>query len=128
MSGKYGANQYKQTAVTTATREQVLLMLYEAAIRNIKRAADLTDTKDRAKRGESIGKAHDIIIELITSLDHQVGGAVSQELERLYNYVIEQLIKGNIENKREPLISAVKVLETLLDGWKGAVAQIQGKK
>ncbi|NBS66963.1 MAG: hypothetical protein EBT33_21980, partial [Betaproteobacteria bacterium] len=35
-------NAYRQTAVTTASREQVLIMLYEGAIKHLKKASDCT--------------------------------------------------------------------------------------
>ncbi|HLE01186.1 MAG TPA: flagellar export chaperone FliS [Bdellovibrionota bacterium] len=124
MVGNYGANQYKQTAVKTANRGQILLMLYEAAVQNVKKATLAIDKKDIKAKGIAIGKAHDIINELVNTLDFEVGGNVARELERLYNFSIEQLIKANVENSKEPLQAVQKVLETLLDGWRIAVDQV----
>jgi flagellar secretion chaperone FliS len=117
-------NQYKQTAITTANRGQILIMLYEAAIKNVKKAAESLEKKDIAAKGMAIGKAHDIINELMNTLDFNVGGKIAEDLERLYNFMAEQLIKANAENKAEPLQVTLKLLETLLDGWRGAVEQI----
>lgn len=123
MAGNYGANQYKTTAVTTANRGQILLMLYEAAIRNTRRAMLALDKKDIAAKGVAIGKVHDIINELANTLDFEVGGTIAKDLERLYHYVIELLVKANIENSKQPLETVQKLLETLLEGWKVAVEQ-----
>jgi len=125
MSVKYGqgANQYKQTSIKTATKGQLLIMLYEAAIRNVKKAAEAIDRKDIPAKGMAIGKAHDIINELLNTLDFEVGGQIARDLERLYNYMIEQLVKGNVESNKEALQSVQKNLETLLSGWKVAVEQ-----
>src|ERR1700757_2811244 len=120
----YGANQYKQTAIKTANRGQLVLMLYEGAIQNVKKATLALDKKDLATKGVAIGKAHDIINELLNTLDTEVGGKVAQDLERLYNFMIEQLLKANLESKKEPLQSVQKLLETLLEGWRGAVEQV----
>lgn len=130
MSNTYGANQYKQTSIKTANRGQILLMLYEAAIKNVKMATLAIDKKDTAAKGMYIGKAHDIINELTATLDFEVGGEIARNLERLYNFIIEQLVKANVESSKEPLVACQKVLETLLEGWRGAVAQVnqgQGK-
>ena len=121
---KLGANQYKQMAVKTANRGQILIMLYEGAIQHIKRAMVALDKKDLVTKGKSIVKAHDIINELLNTLDFEVGGQVAIDLERLYNFITEQLIKANLENSKEALESAQKVLETLLSGWKTAVEQV----
>ncbi|MCM2324082.1 MAG: flagellar export chaperone FliS [Oligoflexia bacterium] len=124
MAGNYGANQYKQTQVKTANRGQVLLMLYEAAIANVKKASLAIDKKDIAVKGMAIGKAHDIINELVATLDFNIGGEVARNLERLYNFMTEQLVKANLENSKEKLQTVQKLLETLLEGWKGAVEQV----
>ncbi len=124
MSNNYGANQYKQTSIKTANPGALLIMLYEAAIRNVKQATLALDKKDLAAKGLHIGKAHDIINELNNTLNFEVGGEIAMNLERLYNFMIEQLVQANIENSTTKLIAVQKVLENLLEGWKGAVAQV----
>src|SRR4051794_29501405 len=101
MAGPYGANQYKQMAVKTANRGQILIMLYEAAIQNVKKATLCIEKKDPAGKGMAIGKAHDIINELLNTLDFEVGGQIAKDLEKLYCFMTEQLMKANMENKVE---------------------------
>lgn len=127
MSG-YGKNAYKQTSITTASRGQILIMLYEAAIQNIRKACVCIDNKDIAGKGKHIIKAHDILNELVTTLDHNIGGEISKELERLYNFCIEQLIKANMNTDKVPLQGAEKVLTTLLSGWREAVQKFQNEQ
>lgn len=98
-------------------------MLYEAAIRNLRNAAVCIDKKDLAGKGVAIGKAHDIVNELMNTLDHSLGNEVTQNLERLYAFMIETMIQANIENSKEKLATVQKNLETLLEGWRGAVAE-----
>ncbi len=121
-------NAYKKTAVTTASKEQVLIMLYEAAIKYVKKAAECCQKNDFAGKGQAVGKAHDIINELNNTLDFEVGGEIAKNLERLYMFMIDQLTKGNMENDATKFQSVQKLLENLLEGWKGAIAQIQGAK
>jgi flagellar secretion chaperone FliS len=119
----YGANQYKQMAVKTANRGQILIMLYEAAVQNVKKATAAIDAKDIAGKGVAIGKVHDIINELLNTLDFEVGGQIAIDLERLYNFMTEQLIQANMDGSKEKLGSVQKLLETLLDGWRAAVIE-----
>lgn len=119
----YGAKNYKQQQITTATPGQILIMLYEGAILNVKKASAAIDSGDLAEKGKYIGKTHDIINELSVSLNFEVGGEIAKELERLYNFMVSQLLKANVENSKEPLQAVQKTLETLLEGWRGAVAQ-----
>ena len=119
------ANQYKQTAIKTASPGQVLLMLYEGAIQHLRKAVDCMDKKDIAGKGKFFGKAHDIVNELTATLDFNVGGEIAKDLERLYNFISSQLIKANMENSKDTLVQVIKLLETLLAGWRGAVEQVQ---
>jgi flagellar protein FliS len=126
----HGANQYKQTAVKTANRGQLLLMLYEAAIKNVKKATVAIEQKQLGEKGVAIGKAHDIVNELMNTLDVNTGGDIARDLERLYHFMTEQLVKANMAAPSEPqaatdaLRTVQKLLETLLDGWRGAVEQV----
>jgi flagellar protein FliS len=121
-------NAYRQTAVTTASKEQVLIMLYEGAIKHLKKASESCQKKDLAAKGVAVGKAHDIIIELSNSLDFSIGGDIAKNLERLYMFMVEQIIQGNMNNDATKFDQARGLLENLLEGWKGAVAQIQQEK
>jgi flagellar protein FliS len=121
----YGAKNYKQMQITTASPAQILVMLYEAAIQNVKKAILAIEQKNPAEKGKYIGKTHDIINELTVSLNHEVAGQIAKDLERLYNFMIAQLLKANVDSDKEPLLSVQKNLETLLEGWRGAIVQFQ---
>lgn len=124
MSNPY--NKYKKTSVMSASREQILLMLYEGAIRFTKLAIQAVEENKIADRGQNIVKAYDIILELQISLDHKIGGELSVQLDQLYVFVLEQLTKANLTGDKAALEGVVKILENLYDGWKQAIEQ--GKK
>lgn len=113
--------KYKQTAVESASREKLLLMLYEGAIKFVKKAIIACESDDVAGRCENIGRAYDIVLELMNTLDFKVGGEVAENLERLYMFITDELTRANITGKNEHLKNVLKILETLYDGWKEAV-------
>lgn len=121
----YGLGAYKKTSVATASKEQILLMLYQAAIKNCKKAMEAIDNKDVAKKGEFIGKLQDIIVELNNSLDFEVGGDVAKELASLYDYMMYATTQANIKISKEPLEGVLNVLNTLYDGWLAAVKSLR---
>ncbi len=125
MTNPAGANQYKRTAVQTANPGQVLIMLYEAAIKYVKKASVCIDAKDIPGKGQNIGRVHDILNELTNTLNFEVGGKIAHDLEALYNFMIGQLVKANAENDKAALEVVQKNLETLLAGWRVAVEQVQ---
>lgn len=117
--------KYKQTQVISATREQILLMLYEGAIKYTKLALKATEEKKVVDRCTQLGRAYDIVMELNNTLDHSVGGEISSTLEQLYTFVTDQFTQANLTGDPEPLRNALKVLETLFEGWQGAVQKLK---
>ena len=115
--------KYKTTAIMSASKEQILLMLYEGAIRFTKLAIVAAEQKNIAERGKNILKAYDIIMELHASLDHKVGGDLPKQLESLYLYMMERYTKANMTGDIESLKSCQTVLENLHQGWKQIIEQ-----
>lgn len=125
MQKPYGNKAYHQTNITTASREKILLMLYEGCIRFFKKTKLAMEAKNTAQKGEMLAKAQDIVAELLNSLDHEKGGDISKQLEALYIYIFDQSTEANIENNPEKIQICINILETLYDGWKGAIDQLQ---
>lgn len=121
----YGLGAYKKTSVETASKEQILLMLYQAAIKNCKKAIEAIEQKNLAKKGEYIGKMQDIVVELSNSLDFEVGGEVAKELASLYDYILYSSTQANIKIDKSHLEGCLKVLNTLYDGWTEAIKNLK---
>ncbi len=122
---KNAYQKYKTTSVQSASREKIMLMLYEGAIRFTKLAIQAAEEKKIADRGTNIGRAYDIVLELNNTLDHKVGGEISKNLEQLYMFITDMYQQGNISGDPKYLRDALKILETLYDGWNKAVEQLK---
>lgn len=122
---KNAYQKYKATSVQSASRETLLIMLYEGAIKFVKKAVIGCEKNDIAERGLNIGKAYDIIMELNNTLNHEVGGEIAINLERLYLFMTDQLTKANISGDKKHLEAVLKVLETLLSGWREAIEKLK---
>ena len=62
-----------------------------------------------------------IIGELRASLDHAAGGDISRDLDRLYEFVLDQLSQANLKRTAEGVTAAIDVMRTLKEGWDGIV-------
>ncbi len=117
--------KYKQTQVVSASREKLLLMMYEGAIKFTKMAIKATEEKNIVERCNTIGRVYDIVTELNNTLDHKVGGDIAKNLEQLYMYITDQLTQANLKSEVEPLKNSLKILETLYEGWVSAVEKMK---
>jgi flagellar protein FliS len=115
------AKAYQQQAVLTASKEKLVVLLYDGAILNIDRAQRAFDASDVAAVGEAIGKAFAIIGELRSSIDHEQGGEIAENLERLYDFAQDRLFNANRNRDPSPLSEARSVLVTLKEGWNAVI-------
>jgi flagellar secretion chaperone FliS len=123
MSDAY--KKYKANSVQTASREKILLMLFEAAIKFTKLAIKACEEKNISDRGYNIGRAFDIVNELNNSLNHNIGGDLTKNLEGLYMFVTDQFVQANISGNAKHLNDALKILEILNNGWIQAVEKLK---
>ena len=112
---------YQKTQVTTASKEKILLLLYEGAIRFVRHARVAMNENKIAEKGTNISKATAIVSELMATLDFKVGGDLAVELESLYVFMIDKLIEANIKNDPECLDVVENLMRTLYVAWKDVI-------
>lgn len=115
------ANQYQNIQVTTSSPEKILIMLYDGAINFTRIAIDKIGKGDMGGKGIYISKTQAIVGELMSTLNHEVGGDIAKQLESLYVYLIDELIAANINNNAKPLHNAVRILTNMRDTWVEAI-------
>jgi flagellar protein FliS len=117
------AQVYQRNHYYTADRGTVLLMLYQGAIDFLKKAKSRLNEGDLEAKGAYIAKAHAIISEFLTSLKRDADSDLPRKLEDLYRFMLDQLVQAHLGNDSKPLDDVISLLETLLEGWQGAVVQ-----
>ncbi|MGJ8620947.1 MAG: flagellar export chaperone FliS [Methylophilaceae bacterium] len=115
-------NQYKkvslETGVEAANPVELIVMLYDGAIVACNAAIPFVKQNDYKNRSHYIYKAIRIIQSgLRMSLDHEVGGDIAINLDALYIYMTNQLVKANIEVIEEPIKEVVRLLTELRGAW-----------
>lgn len=122
------ARAYLATQVETTTQGELLLMLYEAAIKFLKRAKVEIDNKDYAKKGIYISKAMAIIHELTESLNKEKGGEITPKLSSLYRFCTSQLITANIRLDKKMIDDVINILDGIRSAYAQIVPMADGKK
>ncbi|GIO42012.1 MULTISPECIES: flagellar export chaperone FliS [Paenibacillus] len=107
--------KYKQSSVQTSTPAQLLIMLYDGAIRFIRGAVEAINAEDIQKKNELIGKAQAIVSELRATLNHSY--EISAQLDKLYEYINYLLIEANIRKDAAKATEAVDYLVDLRESW-----------
>jgi len=118
---RYKLNQYQENQISTASPENILLMLYDGAIRFTRRAIAGIDENQPDLKLSGISKAMAIIAEFSNSLNHEIGGKIAEDLDGLYDYMIRQLTEANLKNDRKKLKIVEKLLLDLRQTWGEAI-------
>lgn len=121
-------SQYQNNAVSTASPERLLIMLYDGAIRNVARAQRGLEQGRLADKLEGISKAIAIVAELSNTLNFEIGGEISENLAALYDFMIRELVKANLENRIESLQVVDNLLRDLRSTWEEAIQIVQREK
>jgi flagellar protein FliS len=114
-----GYNVYKNNSVNYASKEQLLLMLVEGAVRFCKVARQAIIDKDIQKANNSLIRAQDIFTELMVSLDTNVGDWAVQ-LYRVYAFIKERLVAANMTKKSEIIDEILPIIENINETWQEA--------
>ena len=110
------AKMYLRNAVMTASPAELVLMLYDGAIRFCNMAIMAMEKKDVEGAHNNIRKAENIITELRGSLDRKY--PVWEDFERVYEYIYRRLVEANMQKDPEIVEDALKYIREMRDTWK----------
>jgi len=114
-----GHDAYLESRILSADPLELVCLLYQAASGAVREARRHLAAGNIAARSRSITKACEIVLELSGSLNHAQGGAISQRLAQLYEYMVHRLVQANLQQSDEPLGEVLSLLATLSEGWSG---------
>lgn len=107
-------------AHVTDKKDQILLMLYDGALKFVRFARIGIEEKSPKIKGENISKIMAILTELDCALDREVGGPLAENLSRLYRYMMDRLTVANVNSDAAPLDEVERLLSELMEGFEGA--------
>lgn len=122
----FAIQAYQAARVETGSPLQLVIQLYDGAIRFMRRACLAMNAKEFALKGQNLNKAHAIITELNATLEHDQAPELAIQLEQLYGFVLDRIIEANLKSDPEILQPAIRVLEQLRSGWSELLKQQNG--
>ena len=125
MAYKSALSTYKETRIKTASQGQLIIMLYDEAVKQLDRGLQLLGLNDSGKKdpgrieqiGKTVLKNQEIITELMVSLDFEQGGEISQNLFSLYTWFNLELLEANIKQDIQRVTVVRNMLNELRDAW-----------
>lgn len=114
-------NLYQQTNVDAgaayADPHTLITMLFGGLQERLSVAKGAMERRDYAAKGQAIGKAMDIITYLQACLDKENGGEISANLDALYDYMLDCLLRASAQNKAQLLDEVSGLLREIEGAW-----------
>lgn len=121
MMNKNRAEQYKKTQINTSSPGKLLLMLYQGAIKFSKLAIKNIEAGEIEASHQNIIKVQNIVLELKTTLDKENGGQLAEQLEKLYDFIYQQLLQANLKKDIKYLNNIIPLFEEIYAAYKEIV-------
>jgi flagellar secretion chaperone FliS len=116
MSMQNPYEQYRQTQVGTANQGTLILMLYDAALKNLRLACSAIEQRKFEEANTCLIRSQEIVSELNVTLNMDAG-EVAQNLRSIYVFSLTQLIQANIKKDVSMIHVVVDILSTLKEAW-----------
>lgn len=114
---------YQNAHVLTGTPGDLLLALYDGMGRFCGQAKAAIEDKNPAAKGVAIGRAFDIITELVATLDASRDPKLCADMTTLYNYWFDRLQTASMTMQVGPIDEVIRHVGEMRMTWQQAVSQ-----
>ena len=118
---------YARTQNETASKERVMVLLLQTALRHMHTSARHFQNKRSAEGIATCAKAQDIVGELLATLDTRRAPDLCEKLTAVYTFVLERLVKGMMAREPKLVLEAARAFEPIVTGFAEAVQSLEIK-
>jgi flagellar protein FliS len=112
-----GAQAYYQTQIQSRSPLELVVMLYDGALRFLDQTVEAMKRNDLVTKRDSLSRAMAIVTELHGMLDLDQGGEVAASLDSLYTYMMERLTDANQKRDPAPVLEVIRLMGGLREAW-----------
>jgi flagellar protein FliS len=112
-----GAQAYYQTQIQSRSPLELVVMLYDGALRFLQQTVDAMERGDLVAKRDALSRAMAIVTELHGMLDLEQGGEVAASLDSLYTYMIERISTANQQRDPAPVVEVMRLMTGLREAW-----------
>ncbi len=116
--------KYKQMQVeSTADPVRLIVLLYDGAIKALRVSKEHIKNGNFEGKAKELMRAHDIIFELLSSLDHERGGEIAKNLAALYTYLLKRIMEVNVSLDFAVIDEVIAHMDNLNSSWRELAKQ-----
>ena len=108
---------YRESAILTASPEQLVVLLYDGALRFLRQAQAAAGEGARQHARDRLDRAEAIVDELLATLDIEAGGELAKRREGIYVFCKRCLMEARLQDDPAKLETVVRLLSELRGAW-----------
>ena len=116
---------YRENAVRSATPIELVVILFDAAIADMRRAVSAIQASNVEERANAVRHAMLILQQLQGTLDFERGGQVAKQFEQFYNLIRAKLLESQLRNSPELVGQQIQFMSEVRDCWVEARKRIE---
>jgi flagellar protein FliS len=109
--------RYREQQITTASRGQLLLMVYDGILRALTEGKRAMQERRLEDQNRALKQAEDLLLELMITINYDSFPQLATNLERLYRYLYQQLVQANVHDDVQAVNDVTKLVQELRDTW-----------
>lgn len=117
--------RYQESAVRGATPIELVILLYDSAIEDMRRALAAMQNSEVENRSARIAHALMVLQQLQGTLDFERGGGPARQLEQFYNLVRAKLLEAQIRGSSDLMREQIRCMSEVRDSWAQAQRLLQ---
>ena len=102
-----------------------MVLLFEAALRHLRAGARAFDQRKNAEAIKSLGRASDIVQELLNTLHHATFPELCERLSSVYLFVLARIDRALLSSTGKPAEEAARAFEPIVQGFAEAVSKLE---
>jgi len=118
------ARAYARATSETASKERLMVLLFEAALRHMRVAASHLESTQPAAALPLLTKASDIVTELAATLDTAASPGLADTLGQVYLFVAQRLAIAAFSKDAALVREAERAFAPIVEGFQQAVASL----
>jgi len=120
-----GPNPYLKTKIMTASPEELRLMLYDGALKFCRQARQAIENGEIENTHNNLVRAQKIVMELSTSLRHDMAPELCDRLSALYTFIYRRLVDANMNKDIAAVDESVQLIEYERETWQMLIAKVK---
>lgn len=122
------ANAYKNVQASTASKERLMALLFEAALRHMRQGRAALERKDRNAFFTAMEKGAAIVIELQCTLKPEHAPQLCEQLKDIYTFVINRLTQAAVNSDARFVTEAERAFAPVAEAFIQVAAQVSAQQ